>query len=163
MITLHACMLSHVGLSDPMDCSLPGSSVHGTFQARILEWVAISSSRGSSQPRDQIHSLFSLLHWQVDSLPLAPPGKPRPSSKKNFTLKNNLSTHFFTHSFTLYGEIMDQMLDWNYRVKKKNSKTVIQWKSYDRRWERMFSRGDMVNIEYGWWSISSHLDVSANH
>ena len=36
-----------------MDCSLPGSSVHGIFQARILEWVAISFSRGSSQPRDQ--------------------------------------------------------------------------------------------------------------
>ena len=39
-------------LCDPMDCSLPGSSVHGIFQARILEWVAISFSRGSSQPRD---------------------------------------------------------------------------------------------------------------
>jgi len=36
-----------------MDCSLPGSSVHGIFQARVLEWVAISFSRGSSQPRDQ--------------------------------------------------------------------------------------------------------------
>ena len=36
-----------------MDCSLPGSSVHGIFQAGILEWVAISFSRGSSQPRDQ--------------------------------------------------------------------------------------------------------------
>ena len=35
-----------------MDCSLPGSPVHGIFQARILEWVTISSSRGSSQPRD---------------------------------------------------------------------------------------------------------------
>ena len=35
---------------DPMDCSLPGSSVHGIFQARILEWLAISSSRRS--PRD---------------------------------------------------------------------------------------------------------------
>ena len=34
------------------DCSLPGSSVHGIFQARILEWVVVSSSRGSSQPRD---------------------------------------------------------------------------------------------------------------
>ena len=33
---------------DPMDCSLPGSSVHGILQARILEWVPISSSRGSS-------------------------------------------------------------------------------------------------------------------
>ena len=40
-------------LCDPMDCSLPGSSVHGIFQAIVLEWIAISSSRGSSQPRDQ--------------------------------------------------------------------------------------------------------------
>ena len=38
-----------------MDCSLTGSSVHGSFQARILEWVAISFSRGSSQPRDRTH------------------------------------------------------------------------------------------------------------
>ena len=36
----------------PMDCSLPGSSVHGIFQARVLEWVAISFSRGSFWPRD---------------------------------------------------------------------------------------------------------------
>ena len=49
---------------DPMGCSLPGSSVHGIFQARILEWVAGSYSRGSSQARE------------ADSLPLAPPGKP---------------------------------------------------------------------------------------
>ena len=40
-------------LCDPMDCILPGSSAHGILQARILEWVAISSSRGSSQPRDR--------------------------------------------------------------------------------------------------------------
>ena len=40
-------------LCDPMDCSQPGSSVHGILQARILEWVAISSSRGSSQHRDE--------------------------------------------------------------------------------------------------------------
>ena len=36
----------------PMDCSLPGSSVRGIFQARVLEWIAISFSRGSSQPRN---------------------------------------------------------------------------------------------------------------
>ena len=36
-----------------MDLGPPGSSVHGIFQARILEWVAMPSSRGSSQPRDQ--------------------------------------------------------------------------------------------------------------
>ena len=39
-------------LADPMDCSPSGSSVHGNFQARILEQVAIASSRGSSPPRD---------------------------------------------------------------------------------------------------------------
>ena len=39
-------------LCDPMDCSLPGSSVHGIFQARVLEWVVISFSRGSSRLRD---------------------------------------------------------------------------------------------------------------
>ena len=39
-------------LCDPMDCSLLGSSVHGIFQARTLEWVAISYSREPSQPRD---------------------------------------------------------------------------------------------------------------
>ena len=41
-------------LCDPMDCSPPCSSIHGIFQARILKLVAISFSRGSSQPRDQI-------------------------------------------------------------------------------------------------------------
>ena len=40
-------------LFDPMDGSLPRSSIHGIFQAKVLEWVAISFSRGSSQPRDQ--------------------------------------------------------------------------------------------------------------
>ena len=42
-------------LFDPVDHSLPSSSVHGIFKARILEWVALSSSRESSQPRDQTH------------------------------------------------------------------------------------------------------------
>ena len=45
--------LEEVQLFNPMDCSLPGSSVHGIILARVLEWVAISSSRGSSRPRDQ--------------------------------------------------------------------------------------------------------------
>ena len=44
------CLLSRVWLRDPRDCSSPGSSVHGILQARRLEWVAISSSRGSSPP-----------------------------------------------------------------------------------------------------------------
>ena len=43
---------SHLTLWDPMDCSLPSSSVHGILQARTLEWVAVPFSRGSSQPRN---------------------------------------------------------------------------------------------------------------
>ena len=43
----------HSVIYDPMDCSLPGSSLHGIFQAIVLEWIAISFSRGSSQPRDR--------------------------------------------------------------------------------------------------------------
>ena len=44
-------------LCDPIDCILPGSSVHGVLQIRILEWVAMPSSRGSSQPRDRTQVL----------------------------------------------------------------------------------------------------------
>ena len=53
VVILYAKLLqSCLTLRDPMDCSPPGSSVHGILQARILEWVAMPSSRGSSQPRD---------------------------------------------------------------------------------------------------------------
>ena len=58
-----------------MDRSLPGSSVHGILQARVLDWVAIPFSRESSQPRDGTHvSYVSYMgSWQEDSLPLTPP------------------------------------------------------------------------------------------
>ena len=49
---------SSVGLGDPMDCSPPGSSVHGIPQARILEWVAMPSSQGSSQSRHRTHVFY---------------------------------------------------------------------------------------------------------
>ena len=61
---------SHPTLCNHMDCSPPGSSVHGILQARILEWVAISSSRGSSPIQGSNTCLLHLLHWQADSLPL---------------------------------------------------------------------------------------------
>ena len=61
---------SYLTLCGPVDCSPPGSSVHGISQARILEWVAISCSRGSSQPRLCASCIgrWILYHW--------PPGKP---------------------------------------------------------------------------------------
>ena len=57
---------------DRMDCSPPGSFVHGILQARILEWVAMPSSGDLPDPGIEPVSL-SLLRWQVGSLPLAPP------------------------------------------------------------------------------------------
>ena len=57
---------------DSMECSLPGSSVHEIYQARILEWIAISFSRWSSRPRNR--TWVSTL--QADALPSEPPGKP---------------------------------------------------------------------------------------
>ena len=67
------CLLSHVQLFETP--WMHGSFVHGIFQARILEWVAISYSRGLSQPSDQTQVLH-LLNWQADSLPLHHLGSP---------------------------------------------------------------------------------------
>ena len=65
---------SYPTLCDPKDCSPPGSFVHGISQARILEWVAISFSRGYSQSQDQtcISCIAGGL-LQEDSLPTEPP------------------------------------------------------------------------------------------
>ena len=68
---IYMCELSHVWLCDLVDCSPPSCSVHGILQARMLDWLAISSSRGPSQARDQTHVSLYLLHWQADSLPLS--------------------------------------------------------------------------------------------
>ena len=67
------CVLSQT-LCDPMDYSPTGSSVHGILQARILEWVAMPSFRDLPYPGIKPH-LLCPLHWQVGSLPIAPPGK----------------------------------------------------------------------------------------
>ena len=66
---------SYPTLCNTMDCSLPGSFVHGTLQAGILAWIAMPSSRGSSRPKDRT-CISCLLHWQAGSLPLRPPQKP---------------------------------------------------------------------------------------
>ena len=66
--SLQSCLI----LYDPMDCSLPGSSILGILQAWILEWVAMPFSRGSSRSRDQTCFSHHPLRWQVASLPLVP-------------------------------------------------------------------------------------------
>ena len=81
-------------LWDPMDPSPPGSSVQGILQARILEWVAVPSSRGSSQPRDR---LLCLLHWQAGSSSLAPPGEPFSKCDQRLFRVQDLSFLFQPH------------------------------------------------------------------
>ena len=67
---------SHPTVCDPVNCSLPGSSIHEIFQTRILEWVSISSSRGSSRPRIKPKSAVSPA-WTGEFLTTESPGKPR--------------------------------------------------------------------------------------
>ena len=74
-VCVHACSVMSDSLQ-PMNCSPPASSVHGILQARILEWVAMLSSRGSSRPGDQTHvscvSCIAVGFFTTESL-----GKPK--------------------------------------------------------------------------------------
>ena len=67
------CVQSCLTVCDPMDRSPPGSSIHGVFQAGILEWVLL---QGIFPTQGSNRCLLSLLHWQADSLLLGPRGKP---------------------------------------------------------------------------------------
>ena len=74
ILSVHVCVCVYVFMCSVVQLcltlwqTLPCSSVHEIFQARMLEWVAISSSRGSSQPRSN-PCLLCLLRWRADSLP----------------------------------------------------------------------------------------------
>ena len=76
---VHVCVLIPqlcLTLCDLMDCSLLGSSVHGILQAGILEWGAVSFSRGSSQPRDQTQVFCIVDIFFTIRESHLPPGKP---------------------------------------------------------------------------------------
>ena len=79
-------------LCDPVDCSLPGSSAHGIFQARILEWVAISFSRGSSPPRDQTQVSRTVGRYFTVWATREVTPKLWPESKKMIMCRGNWST-----------------------------------------------------------------------
>ena len=73
-------------LCDPIDCSPPGSTVHGIFQARILEWVSISYSKGSFQPKHRTHV-------SCIASGLLPRGKPLETTKVAFQEKESELNH----------------------------------------------------------------------
>ena len=100
--SLHACLT----LCDPMDWSPPGSSVHGILQPKILEWITMPSSRGSSQPRDQTHvSCGSSVAGKFFTA--EPPGKPSPdlrgpsTSLTFFMTISSLTIQYFILIMTL--------------------------------------------------------------
>ena len=79
---IHSCMCakllqSYLTLCDPIDCSPPGSSVHGTSQARILEWFAMPPPGDPPNPAIEPEASPSSSLLQADSLPLSHPGSPR--------------------------------------------------------------------------------------
>ena len=104
LMCVHAKSLQQcLTLCDPMDCSPPGSSVHGILQARILDWGAISISRGSSPPKDRTHVSYvscigtgrQVLYYQchLDSTQLVPllsthSGLSKPAKFRNLTAKS---------------------------------------------------------------------------
>ena len=87
---------SRLTLCDPVDCCLPGSYVHGILQARILECVAISFSRGSSQPR--VWTLVSCIAGRFFST--EPPGKPPQSMSCASSILHVVSKEVFKVSVT---------------------------------------------------------------
>ena len=74
-LSLYECPQSCPTLCDPVDWGPPGSSVQGIFQATILEQAAIAYSRDIPDAGVRPVCVLSLLQWQADSLPLAPPAK----------------------------------------------------------------------------------------
>ena len=81
-------------LGDPLDSSPPGSSVYGNLQARLLEWIAISSSRASSRPRDRTRVSWSLA-LAGRFFTTLPPWKP---PRKQQFLVNDKAWGSFSHS-----------------------------------------------------------------
>ena len=88
-------------LSDPMDCSPPGSSVHGIFQARVLEWVALLTL--NSREGTQLHP--STEYWIKDLLSMAPPIRTRPS----FPLSQSLPSGSFHKPLILLHQQADRL------------------------------------------------------
>ena len=118
-------------LCDPKDCSLPGSSLHGILQARVLEWVAISFFRESSQPRDRTQvsripgRCFNL--WATrKALPTLKDGKPDSSCILKFLHKRGLSRQAFktspNHEDTELNQ--DSLLCEVFNTKKEKAKHI---------------------------------------
>ena len=146
-------------LCNPMDCSLLFFPVCGDILARILEWAAISSSRGSFQLRNWNLRLLWLLHWQTDSVRLEPPGKPwtaQPylnvisSSCQKFTL-----TESWIYSAVLFfsnNQIIVQVFNSFKMMKRIWWKTKMSQEMGKKHWEERSKWWERVKLkeDYDW-------------
>ena len=109
-LPLPACLVTQacLNLGDPMDCILPGSYIHGISQARILEWVAISFSRGSCPPRGWTHvscivgrffTIWATTDYQRTII-LPNNSTPQYISEKTLTQKDTCTPMFIAALFT---------------------------------------------------------------
>ena len=178
--------LSRLTLCNPMNCSPTGSSVHGILQARILEWVVISFSRGSSQPRDQtcVCRVSCVSGLQADSLPTEPPGKSRiyketliiqqlKTNRQIFNSTKDLNRHFSRkrHKWPKsYGKMLSIIshqgnANQNYSERKKKTTVRCQflplgWLSSKSQIEASRSLKRPVAAEDSSITVSSNTDVS---
>ena len=127
LVCLCVCVLSHARLWDPMDCIPPGFSVHGILQARILEWAAMPSSRGSSQPGDwtEVSCISCTDRWILyhcaiwESLKTAHKFKTFISTGKYDTVDS-----FIRRYYSLYGLRFSFHLPWLHNKKTKTYKLI---------------------------------------
>ena len=101
--SLHLCLT----LCEPTDCSLPGSSVHGILQARILEWVAMLSSRGSSRPSDRTPALAGRFFttsatWEAPATHIHVFNSPPKSPPRGSRLPHNMEQNSLCHTVGPY-------------------------------------------------------------
>ena len=152
LVVTQSCLTLCDPMCNPMDCSSPGSSVLGILQARILEWVAISFSKVSSQPRCRT--------WapQADSSPSEPPGKPS-YGNTHTEINDHLGLKFHILEFETFRaalftvdkkwsnpkcSLMDKCINiWNMQKKKRNIIQALK--------ERKFWHMDKLWGHYAGW------------
>ena len=124
----------------PMDCSFPGSSVHRNLQARIMEWAAMPSSRGSSWPRDWICCLLQLLHSRLILHLWATLRKP-------FSESSSRNCGSFGHGFSL---VIKQLTSSTWVAGARGVWGFSIYKAAQSRWLRILS----VALEEGLRSLT---------
>ena len=144
------CILSRWGwLCDPMGCSLPGSSVHGISQARILKWAAISSSRGSSWSENQSqvscvscigrHILYHQATWETPRRKMRKIKPPKPwrqgMGHSTISWNSDLFRHFCWGNISFQDCIKNRYSFVCSFIQKAFSEYLLDDKNYARAWD----------------------------